>query len=230
MRSPIAQQLGQLAPAGGGTLRLLEVRGAEVHREAAHPEGRAQRGTMPAAGLAVAEHRLREPPRLAILLRGDTVGRHLLRFLGGLEERVERLRLVVAAHVVMREQRRVPGSALGSVGLEQRADALVELAALLQEQPLVRHLLRQALAEAELVARERGLAMHQAASLELREHGLGVDPLAGQHRLELPATELAPEHGGDLDDALGLGREGVEARRDDLLHRAGDGQIGQRPA
>ena len=49
--------------------------------------------------------------------------------------------------------------------------------------------------------------MHQAASLELREHGLGVDPLAGQHRLELPATELAPEHGGHLDDPLGFRRE-----------------------
>ncbi len=33
----IAQQLGQLAPAGGGALRLLEVRDAEVDREAATP-------------------------------------------------------------------------------------------------------------------------------------------------------------------------------------------------
>ena len=98
-----------------------------------------------------------------------------------------RFPLVVAARVVMREERGVLEAALGRIGLEQRADALVQLAALLQQQSLVGDLLRQALAEAELVARQRRLAMHQAAPLELRQLALDVDAVVREQRARAAA-------------------------------------------
>src|SRR4029077_15289632 len=91
------------------------------------------------------------------------------------QERVHGFPLVVPARVVMRQERGMLEPALGRIGLEQRADAVVQLAALLQEESLVGDLLRQALAEAELVNRQRRLAMHEPAPLELRQLARDVD-------------------------------------------------------
>src|SRR6266702_3362946 len=72
---------------------------------------------------------------------------------------------LVAARVVVREQRRALRPRFTPPGLEQERHALVELAALLQEQAFVGDLLRQALAEAVLVARQQALPVEDAAAL-----------------------------------------------------------------
>src|SRR5439155_14831277 len=100
-----------------------------------------------------------------------------------------------------------------------------ELAALLQEQALVGDLLRQALTEAVLVARQQALAMEDAAALELRQLALEVDALAVEDVRQLIAVELPADHRGDLRHALGRRPEPVEPRGDHLLHRARDADL-----
>src|SRR5207247_11304473 len=140
--------------------------------------------------------------------------------LGRAQQRVDCLRTVVAAAEVVREEARALGRHLSRLGLEEVPDALVELPTLLQEQALVRHLLRQALPEAILVAREHALAVEAAALLELGELAVEVDALALEERGQLVATELAAEHGRHLHDALGRRAETVEPGGDALLPRA----------
>ena len=118
---------------------------------------------------------------------------------------------------MVREQGRALGVGLAGHRLEKPTDAVVQLAALAEQQALVGDLLRQALAEAELVAGEQALAVDDAAFLERRELELDVDRLAGEELDELLAVELPAEHGGDLHDALRLRSEPVEARSDQLL-------------
>src|SRR5207249_11706231 len=112
--------------------------------------------------------------------------------------------------------------------LEEKPHALVELAALLEQQAFVRDLLRQALAEAVLVARQQALAVEDAAALELGQLALEVDAFAVEGPRQLPAMELPAEHGGDLHHALGRRPEPVEPRRDHLLHRARDADLLER--
>ena len=98
----------------------------------------------------------------------------------------------------------------------------MQLAALLEQQAVVRDLLRQALAEAVLVVGEQALAVDDAAPAELGELAVDVDLLRRQQLRELAAAELAAEHGGDLHHALRRRAEPVEPRGDHLAHRAGD--------
>src|SRR5207247_4291982 len=122
----------------------------------------------------------------------------VLRVRGCAEERLHRLRAVVAARVLVREERRALGARLARLRLEEERHALVELAALLQEQALVGDLLRQTLAEAVLVAREQALAVEDAAALELGQLALEVDTLAVEDGRQLVAVELPPDHRGNL--------------------------------
>src|SRR5262249_40766136 len=175
-----------------------------------------------------AEDALRELPRLALVLGSDAIRRSLTCLVARGEKRPHCLAVIVSARVVVREERGVLEAALRRLCLEERADALVQLPPLLQQQPLVGHLLREALAEAELVARERGLAVHESAALELGQLALHVDAVVGEQRGKLTSPELASEDGGHLHDALGARAETVEARRDHLLHGAGNREVGQR--
>ena len=104
----------------------------------------------------------------------------------------------------------------------------MQLAALLQEQSLVGDLLGDALAEAVLVAGEHALAMQQTTLLELAERAIDVDRVAVEHQDQLIAAELAAEHRGDLDGALGLRRQAIETCRDQLLDASRDGNVLQR--
>src|SRR5688572_9716884 len=101
------------------------------------------------------------------------------------------------------------GHSAGS-GFEEKADALVEQATLAEEEALVGDVLREALAEAVLVAREDVLAVDEAAPLELLELVADVDALLGEERGELAPRELAAEDGGDLEHALPGRAQAVE--------------------
>src|SRR5438552_4109653 len=191
-RLRVAEGLGQLAGAAGGALRLLERGPAEHDAQAREPAGRRERRRP--RGRVVPVH-LGQFPEPAVEVDRRAVRGQVLRVLGSAEERRHRFRAVVAARVVVREQRRALGARLARLRLEEERDALVELAALLQEQALVGDLLRQALAEAVLVARQQALAVENAAALELGQLALEVDALAVEDAHQLAAVELAAEHG-----------------------------------
>src|SRR4029450_6582265 len=125
----IAEQLGQLAATGGGALRAVEVGDAEVDREARQAVRSLERGTVMAAVLALAEDCLGELPGLAVVLgrnavRGDQSG-----LVGRREQRLDRFPVVVAARVVMCQERGVLEAALGRLGLAERPAPLAQRAA-----------------------------------------------------------------------------------------------------
>ena len=187
----------------------------------------------PSAQLLVAigvvpQRRLGEIPRLAVEIEGAAVRRQPLRLGGRPQQHLDRLLAVVAVRVVVRDQRR-PLGAVAAAALQQKPDALVQLAPLPDQQPLVRDLLRQALAEPVLVGREHALAMNDAALLELAQLRGDVEPLVGEQLLEPRTAELAPEHGGDLGHSLGLGPEPIEPGGEHLLHRARNADLLDRP-
>ena len=107
-------------------------------------------------------------------------------------------------------------------------DALVQLPALLQEQPVVGDLLREALAETVLVVREQILAVEDAAAFELGELRGHVDPLAVQQRSSWSRRNCRPRTAADLHHALRLGAEPVETCRDHLPHGAGNAESPRR--
>src|SRR5215475_9569946 len=96
---------------------------------------------------------------------------------------------------MVREQGGALRGHLSRLRLQQGPDALVQLAALLQQQPLVGDLLREALAEAVLVAREEALPVEEASLLERGHLAVDVDALALEQRRELVPAELSAEHG-----------------------------------
>ena len=151
----VGEQLRQLERAPSRPLPLLDIGHPEEDLEPRKAERSVQGRTVMATILALAQHRLRELPRLAIVIRGGTIRRHLLGLARRFQQRRHGFAVVVAARVVVRQERGSLAAGAAGLGLEQLADALVELAALPQQQPLVGDLLREALAEAELVARQQ---------------------------------------------------------------------------
>src|SRR5262249_20857770 len=149
-------------------------------------------------------------PRAAIEVDRGAERRQALRRLARGEQRVDRLRAVVAPGEVMREHRGPLRGDLAGLLREERRDALVELAALAEEKAFVCGLRREALAEAVLVARDDALRVEDAALLEPRERAGDVDALARKEVRELIAPELPPEHRRDLDDALRRRRQTIE--------------------
>src|SRR5262245_48217783 len=101
---------------------------------------------MMAPVLALTEDGLRELPGLLKVPSRDPVRGHLARLRRGAQHGRHGLRVVVAARIVMRQQRGLLEAALRGFALQERPDALVQLATLLQEQALVGHLLRETLA------------------------------------------------------------------------------------
>src|SRR5262249_15466037 len=152
-------------PACRGPLRLRLLGEVEDHGEAGEPlrrlEDRSLRALVGgAAGLG-------ELPGLAVERRGRAVRRQLLRLFRRLQERLDGAGAVVAPRAVVREERRALGRRGREARLQEERDPLVQLAPLPQEQPLIGDLLREALAEAILVACQEVLAVEDAAALQL---------------------------------------------------------------
>ena len=81
----------------------------------------------------------------------------------------------------------------------------MELPALAEEQALVGDLLREALAEAVLVAREQVLAVEDAAALEVGELAGTSMPSSSSKSRQLLAMELATEHDATCTTRFGCG-------------------------
>ena len=149
----VTQALGQLPGPCRRALGVSEFGKAVDHRRAAEPARGLEGGAAVGAVAVLRECRFGDFPGLAVEVDGGAIGGELLGVLGGAQQGLERLRTVLAAGEVVREEGRPLGVRLAGARLEERADPLVELAALPEEQALVRDLLRQALAEAVLVGR-----------------------------------------------------------------------------
>ena len=80
---------------------------------------------------AFGERCVSDLPRLAIEIGRRPVRGQVLGVSRGVEQLLERLAAVVAAHEVMRQQRHALAVAVLGFRFEQQADALVDLAALL---------------------------------------------------------------------------------------------------
>ena len=226
-RVDVADLGGERPAALRGAFRLVVVRRAVEDADAQHAERRIDEGALQLVvrAAALGERGVGKLPRLAVERDRVAIGGQGLGRVRRLEERRDRLAPIVAAREMVREQREPRRITAAALALEQRPDALVQLASLPQEQGLVRDFLDQALAETVLVGRENVLAVNDAASLETLELARDVDALAGEDLGELRAAELAPEHRRDLGDALRLGAETVETRADQLLDRVGNADV-----
>src|SRR5207253_654427 len=166
LRLGVAERLGELVRAMRRPRRFGARRPPEENPEPGEAEGSQESG---APEVLVGAIRVRALPGAAIEVGGGAVGREPLGIGRRPQERVDRARPVVAAREVVREQGGALGRHLARLGLEEEADALVELTSLLEQQALVRDLLGEALAEPVLVGGEEMLTMKDAPLLEVAQ-------------------------------------------------------------
>ncbi len=187
--------------------------------EAAHEQGRAR------------EHALDVPPALRRGATAGTVGDRERRaavrddgvvrvgvegLLGRVHVVAERPLPVLGAAEVVGEGLVVLGQPVGVQLLDGGADQPVQLAASLQEDALVRDVVDQRVLEHVRQLGVVGLLVDELQAPQLAHQPR--HPVAHLGRaLEQAQRELAADHGGDLDRALGVVAQPVDARREDAL-------------
>ena len=211
----------------GEHLRLVEVLPHArpiAEREERVPEVDAdvdgQLGRLPGLGEAA-----EGPERLLQVGNGLAVGgpRH------GPEPRLaeigDRLLPQLPAQGVMGQPLGLLGDALGREPLDGLGDAGVQGALPVVEQPLVRHLVRERVLERVLEVRKEPGLVEELRGLEAGELGAHlVLRRVGDGQEQRQGHVLADDRGG-LEQALGLGRQAVDARGQDGLHGGGDRQV-----
>src|SRR4029079_10628614 len=112
---------------------------------------------------ALGERGVAELPGLAVEIGRGAIGGQRFGEPRRLEQRLDRLSPVVAAHEVVREEGVALGRARARLRLEQQTDSLVHLSAVFVEETVVGDLLSEAFAEAKLVVREHVLSVQDTA-------------------------------------------------------------------
>ena len=117
------------------------------------------------------------------------------------------------------------GHALGREPREGLGNAGVQDAPPLVEQPPIRDFVGERVLEGELEVRKEPDLVKELRGLEMRQRG----PHRGLRRvgggLEQRQGHVLADDGGGLEQALGLGRQAVDARHQDGLHGGGDCQL-----
>ena len=148
------------------------------------------------------------------------------RFEGGLEQVVDGLPPRFAAGEVEGQGLVELGEAVGVQLLDHLARAAMQLAALLAEQRLVGHIVRQRVLEHVFQLWRAGLLVDQLYRSELPQ-GLPRVALQRRHTLDEPGGELPSNDRGDLERCLGALRQPVDAGHDDALDGVGDVRVGE---
>jgi hypothetical protein len=150
---------------------------------------------------------------------GLGVGPAPVRFPGGEQRVVHRLLRLVRAAEVMREEL---GHLMGSFrveALQRRARRRVMGAPAPLEEARVRHLLGQRMLEDVHRLLGAGPLVEELQTHQLPQRVLEAGARAAPHRREQPERDLTAEHRGSLEEALGVLRQPVDARQEDLLDR-----------